>query len=141
MSIKDGDTIKIDYTGTLDDGSVFDCSDNHEKPLEFTVGAGQVIPGFEEAVRGMEEGEEKEFRIEPAEAYGEYNEELAQQVPKNVIRSDMDIQVGMMLLVKTPEGQEIPAKVTEIGDEQVTLDMNHPLAGKALNFNIKIVEK
>ncbi|MDW7732899.1 MAG: peptidylprolyl isomerase [Methanolobus sp.] len=140
MSIKDGDTIKIDYTGTLDDGSVFDCSDNHEQPLEFTVGAGQVISGFEEAVRGMEEGEEKEFRIEPSEAYGEYNEDLAQEVPKTVIRSDMDIEVGMMLLVRTPDGREIPARVSEIGDEQVTLDMNHPLAGKALNFNIKVVE-
>lgn len=140
MSIKDGDTIKIDYTGTLDDGSVFDCSENHEQPLEFTVGEGQVIPGFEEAVRGMEEGDEKEFRIEPSEAYGEYNEELAQQVPKTAIRSDMDIEVGMMLLVRTPDGREIPARVSEIGDEQVTLDMNHPLAGKALNFSIKVVE-
>lgn len=140
MSIKDGDTIKIDYTGTLDDGSVFDSSENHGQPLEFTVGAGQVIPGFEEAVRDMEEGEEKEFRIEPCDAYGEYNEELAQQVPKNVVRSDMDIEVGMMLLVRTPDGREIPARVTEIGDEQLTLDMNHPLAGKALNFSIKVVE-
>lgn len=140
MSIKDGDTIKINYTGTLDDGSVFDSSENHEQPLEFTVGQGQVIPGFEEAVRGMEEGDEKEFRIEPSEAYGEYNEELAQQVPKTVIKSDMDIEVGMMLLVRTPDGREIPARVSEIGDEQVTLDMNHPLAGKALNFSIRVVE-
>ena len=139
MSIQDGDTIKIDYTGTLDDGSVFDCSDERE-PLQFTVGAGQVIPGFEEAVRGMEEGQKKEFRIEPSEAYGEYDEALTQQIPRTVIRSDMEIQEGMMLLVKTPDGQEIPAKVADVGDEQVTLDMNHPLAGKALNFNIKVIE-
>ena len=139
MSIQDGDTIKIDYTGTLDDGSVFDCSDERE-PLQFTVGAGEVIPGFEEAVRGMEEGQEKEFRIEPSEAYGEYDEALTQQIPRTVIRSDMEVQEGMMLLVKTPDGQEIPAKVAEVGDEQVTLDMNHPLAGKALNFNIKVIE-
>jgi FKBP-type peptidyl-prolyl cis-trans isomerase 2 len=139
VSIQDGDTIKIDYTGTLDDGSVFDCSDERE-PLQFTVGAGQVIPGFEEAVRGMEEGQKKEFRIEPSEAYGEYDEALTQQIPRTVIRSDMEIQEGMMLLVKTPDGQEIPAKVAEVGDEQVTLDMNHPLAGKALNFNIKVIE-
>ncbi|MDP2215668.1 MAG: peptidylprolyl isomerase [Methanolobus sp.] len=131
--------IKIDYTGTLDDGSVFDCSDERE-PLQFTVGAGQVITGFEEAVRGMEEGQEKEFRIEPSEAYGEYDEALTQQIPRTVIRSDMEIQEGMMLLVKTHDGQEIPAKVAEVGDEQVTLDMNHPLAGKALNFNIKVIE-
>jgi len=139
LSIRDGDTTKLDYTGTLDDGSVFDCSDDRE-PLQFTVGAGQVIPGFEEAVRGMEEGEEKKVRIEPSEAYGEYNEDLTQKIPKTVISSDMEIEEGMMLLVKTPDGQEIPAKVAEVGDEQVTLDMNHPLAGKALNFNIKIVE-
>jgi FKBP-type peptidyl-prolyl cis-trans isomerase 2 len=139
VSIQDGDTIKIDYTGTLDDGSVFDCSDERE-PLQFTVGAGQVIPGFEEAVRGMEEGQKKEFRIEPSEAYGEYDEALTQQIPRTVIRSDMEIQEGMMLLVKTPDGQEIPAKVADVGDEQVTLDMNHPLAGKALNFNIKVIE-
>jgi FKBP-type peptidyl-prolyl cis-trans isomerase 2 len=139
VSIKDGDTIKLDYTGTLDDGSVFDCSDGRE-PLEFTVGAGQVIPGFEEAARGMEEGQEKEFRIEPSEAYGEYDEALAQQVPRTILRSDMEIEEGMLLLVRTPEGEEIPAQVTEVGAEQVTLDMNHPLAGKALNFNIRIVE-
>jgi FKBP-type peptidyl-prolyl cis-trans isomerase 2 len=140
VTIQDGDTIKIDYTGTLDDGSVFDSSANHDQPLEFTVGAGQVIPGFEEAVRGMEPGEEKQFRIEPSEAYGEYDESLAQQVPKNILRSDMQIEEGMMLLVKTPDGQEIPARVTRIGDEEITLDMNHPLAGKALNFSIKVVD-
>lgn len=140
MSIKDGDTIKIDYTGKLDDGSVFDSSERHGEPLEFTVGQGQVISGFEEAVRGMEEGEEKDFRIEPSEAYGEYNEELSQQVPKDIIQSNMDIEEGMMILVRTPDGREMPAKVTMVGDEQITLDMNHPLAGKALNFNIKVVE-
>lgn len=140
MSVKDGDTIKIDYTGKLDDGSVFDSSEKHGEPLEFTVGEGQVISGFEEAVRGMEEGEEKEFRIEPSEAYGEYNESLSQQVPKDAIQANMDIQEGMMILVRTPDGREMPAKVTKMGDEEITLDMNHPLAGKALNFNIKIVE-
>jgi len=140
LSVKDGDTIKIDYTGKLDDGSVFDSSEKHGEPLEFTVGEGQVISGFEEAVRGMEEGEEKEFRIEPSEAYGEYNESLSQQVPKDAIQANMDIQEGMMILVRTPDGREMPAKVTKMGDEEITLDMNHPLAGKALNFNIKIVE-
>jgi FKBP-type peptidyl-prolyl cis-trans isomerase 2 len=88
----------------------------------------------------MEPGEEKQFRIEPSEAYGEYDESLAQQVPKNILRSDMQIEEGMMLLVKTPDGQEIPARVTRIGDEEITLDMNHPLAGKALNFSIKVVD-
>jgi FKBP-type peptidyl-prolyl cis-trans isomerase 2 len=140
LSIKDGDTIKIDYKGTLDDGTVFDSSENHEEPLEFTVGAGQVIQGFDDAVRDMEEGEEKEFRLEPSEAYGEYNDGLSQPVPKDNIQSDIDVEVGMMLLVKTPDGQELPAKIVEVGDEEVILDMNHPLAGKALNFNIQVKE-
>jgi FKBP-type peptidyl-prolyl cis-trans isomerase 2 len=140
LPIKDGDTIKIDYTGTLDDGTVFDSSANHDQPLEFTVGAGQVIPGFEEAVRGMEAGEEKTFRIEPAEAYGEHNPALAQSVPKSLIQCDMELTKGMMLMVGTTDGQQMPARISEISDENVTLDMNHPLAGKALTFNIKVVE-
>ncbi|MDG6244293.1 MAG: peptidylprolyl isomerase [Methanolobus sp.] len=140
MPIKDGDTIKIDYTGTLDDGNVFDSSANHDQPLEFTVGAGQVIPGFEEAVRGMEAGEEKTFRIEPEEAYGEHNPALTQTVPRSLIQCDMELEEGMMLMVGTAEGQQMPARISEISDENVTLDMNHPLAGKALTFNIKVVE-
>ncbi|OJH49981.1 peptidylprolyl isomerase FKBP-type [Methanohalophilus portucalensis FDF-1] len=88
----------------------------------------------------MEEGEEKEFRLEPSEAYGEYNDGLSQPVPKDNIQSDIDVEVGMMLLVKTPDGQELPAKIAEVGDEEVILDMNHPLAGKALNFNIQVKE-
>lgn len=140
MPIKDGDTIKIDYTGTLDDGTVFDSSVNHGQPLEFTVGSGQVIPGFDEAVRGMDVGEEKTFRIEPAQAYGESNPALTQTVPKSVVQCDMELQVGMMLGVATADGQQIPATITEVTDETITLDMNHPLAGKALTFSIKVVE-
>ncbi len=140
MAIKDGDTIKIDYTGTLDDGTVFDSSENHDEPLEFTVGTGQVIKGFDDAVRDMEVGEEKEFRIEPAEAYGEYNEALTQSIPKEIIKADMDIELGMMLLVKSPDGQQMPAKIVGMTEEEVKLDMNHPLAGEALTFNIKVIE-
>ncbi|WP_319508024.1 peptidylprolyl isomerase [uncultured Methanolobus sp.] len=140
MAIKDGDTIKIDYTGTLDDGTVFDSSANHDEPLEFTVGTGQVIPGFEEAVRGMEVGEEKTFRIEAAEAYGEANPALTQTVPSSLLQADAEIQAGMMIMVGTADGNQMPAKITEVTDETITLDMNHPLAGKALTFSIKVVE-
>ncbi len=140
MPIKDGDTIKIDYTGTLDDGTVFDSSQNHDQPLEFTVGSSQVIPGFEEAVRGMEMGEEKNFRVEAEDAYGDHNPDLAQSVPKSMLQCDVDMEEGMMLMVSTADGQQMPAKITDITDETVTLDMNHPLAGKALNFEIKVVE-
>ncbi len=140
MVIKDGDTIKIDYTGTLDDGTVFDSSENHDEPLEFTVGAGQVIPGFEEAVRGMEVGEEKKFRVEACEAYGEANPALTQTVPSSLLQADAEITEGMMIMVGTADGQQMPAKITEVTDENITLDMNHPLAGKALTFSIKVVE-
>jgi FKBP-type peptidyl-prolyl cis-trans isomerase 2 len=140
LAIKDGDTIKIDYTGTLDDGTVFDSSENHDEPLEFTVGTGQVIKGFDDAVRDMEVGGEKEFRIEPAEAYGEYNDALTQQIPKEIIKADMDVELGMMLLVKSPDGQQMPAKVVGVTEDEVKLDMNHPLAGQALTFTIKVIE-
>ncbi|WP_406661745.1 peptidylprolyl isomerase [Methanolobus sp. ZRKC3] len=140
MAIKDGDTIKIHYTGTLDDGSVFDSSENHGEPLEFTVGSGQVIKGFDDAVRDMELGGEKEFRIEPAEAYGEYSDALSQSIPKEYIKADMEIELGMMLLVKSPDGQQMPAKIVGMTEDEVKLDMNHPLAGKALTFNIKVIE-
>ncbi|WP_207205242.1 FKBP-type peptidyl-prolyl cis-trans isomerase [Methanolobus psychrotolerans] len=139
MPIKDGDTIKIDYAGTLDDGTVFDTSANHDEPLEFTVGAGQVIPGFEEAVRGMEIGEEKTFRIEAAEAYGEQDPALAQTVPKSLLQCDTEIMVGTMLMVGTADGDQMPARISEVTDETITLDMNHPLAGQALTFSIKVV--
>lgn len=140
MAIKDGDTIKISYTGTLDDGSVFDSSENHDAPLEFTVGSGQVIPGFDEAVRGMEVGEEKTFRIEPADAYGETNPEMTQTVPKSMLQCDTEITEGMMIMVGTADGQQMPARISEVTDETLTLDMNHPLAGKALTFSIKVIE-
>ena len=140
LAIKDGDTIKIDYTGTLDDGTVFDSSENHEEALEFTVGAGQVISGFDEAVKGMEPGEEKSFRLEAAEAYGEADPTLTQTVPRSMLQSDAEICAGMMIMAGTADGQQMPARIAEVTDESITLDMNHPLAGKALTFSIKIIE-
>lgn len=140
MAIKDGDVVKIDYTGTLDDGFVFDSSKNHGQPLEFTVGSGKVIKGFDDAVRDMEVGEEKEFRLEPAEAYGEYTDALIDTVSRDVVQTSMDMEIGKIFLVQTPNGQQMPAKIIDLTDEKVTFDLNHPLAGKALTFKIKIVE-
>ncbi|WP_340818637.1 peptidylprolyl isomerase [Methanolobus sp. WCC4] len=140
MPIEDGDTITIDYTGTLDDGTVFDSSEKHDEPLVFTVGAGQVIPGFDEAVKGMEVGEEKTFRIEAADAYGEVNPDMTQTVPRSMLQSDCEISAGMVIMVGTADGQQMPARIAEVTDETIVLDMNHPLAGKALTFSIKIVE-
>ncbi len=140
MAIKDGDTIKIHYIGTLDDGSVFDSSEAHGQPLVFTVGSGHVIKGFDEAVRGLEVDDEKEFRLEPTEAYGEYQDSLVDNVPRDLVQGDMEMQVGKIFIVQTPEGQQLPAKVVDLTEEEVTFDLNHPLAGKALNFKIKIIE-
>ncbi len=140
MAIKDGDTIKIDYTGTLDDGTVFDSSEDHGEPLEFTVGARQVIAGFEDAVRGMEVGEEKTFRIDASEAYGEHDPNLTQSFPRSALQCDTEIEIGMIIMLGTADGQEMPAMITEVTDETITIDVNHPLAGQALTFSIKVIE-
>ena len=136
--VKKGSKIKVEYTGKLDDGSVFDTSEGKE-PLEFEVGAGQVIPGFEKQVEGMKEGEEKDVKIKAADAYGERNEQMIQPVPKDKVDVGQEVKEGMVLGVQAPNGQKVPVKVTKVDDENVYLDMNHPLAGKDLNFKIKVV--
>ena len=133
--IKEGTKVKIHYTGKLDDGTVFDSSEGRE-PLQFQVGAQQVIPGFENAVKGMKKGEEKEFKLEPKDAYGDRNPLMVQKVPKDQLPAE--VKKGAMLLMQAPTGQQFPVVVAEVDDKEVTLDMNHPLAGKALNFKIKI---
>jgi len=134
-----GDKVKIEYTGTLDDGTVFDASEKHGKPLEFEVGSGQVIKGFDEAVTGMEKDEEKEIKLQPAEAYGDLNPDLRKKVPRDNLPKDQEPKEGMVLMVGLPNGQQMPAKIVEVGEKEVTLDLNHPLAGKVLNFKIKLV--
>ena len=140
MAIKNGDKVKVEYTGTFDDGTVFDSSEKHGQPLEFEVGAKQVIAGFDAAVVGMEKGEEKAITLTPADAYGEPNPKMIQEVPAAKLPKDKELKVGMMLLVTLPNGGKLPAKIIEIGDEKVKLDLNHPMAGKVLHFKIKIVE-
>ncbi len=138
MPVKNGDKVKVEYEGTFDDGTVFDSSEKCGAPLEFEVGAGQIIPGFENAVMGMEKGEEKEFKLEPSDAYGDRNPQLVQKIPKDQLPKE--VMPGMMLMIGLPNGVQIPVKVTDVTDEEVTIDLNHPLAGKALNFKIKIVD-
>lgn len=140
MAIKEGDTVKIDYTGKFEDGTEFDSSKNHGQPLEFKVGAKQVVPGFENAVIGMEKGEEKEFTLKPTEAYGEHQEEMIRPFPKEQFPKDQEPAVGMTIGVGLQNGHQIPAKIVKVDDKEVTLDMNHPLAGKTLIFNIKVVD-
>jgi len=140
IAIKKVDKIKVEYEGKLEDGTVFDSSEKHGKPLEFEVGAKQVIKGFEEAVLGMEKGDEKEITLKPSEAYGDHNLELVKKVPKEHLPKDKELKTGMMLLMKLPNGAQIPAKIAEVSDKEVTLDLNHPLVGKTLVFKIKIAD-
>jgi peptidylprolyl isomerase len=135
---KSGDTVKIHYTGTLDDGTEFDSSAGRE-PLEFEIGGGQVIPGFDNAVEGMAVGDKKSVRIEAGDAYGERHEQLVQQVPRNALPGDLTPEEGMALQSQAPDGQVMMLMVTAVGEEEITVDANHPLAGQALSFDIELV--
>lgn len=137
--VKDGDTVKVHYTGTLKDGTVFDTSAERE-PLEFTLGQGQLIPGFEKAVQGLAVGDSTEVDIPSDEAYGESREDLVISVPKDQLPDDVEPQIGMQLQVNQQDGQPIPVRITEVGEENLTLDANHPLAGQDLKFEIELVE-
>lgn len=137
--VKDGDTVKVHYTGSLEDGSVFDSSENKE-PLEFTLGSGQIIPGFEKAVEGMGEGDTTKVTIPSDEAYGEVRDDLVIAVSKDNLPEDVTPEVGMQLQLNQPDGQAVPVRITNIKEEEVTLDANHPLAGKDLVFEIEVVE-
>lgn len=134
-----GDTVKVHYTGKLDDGTVFDTSVERE-PLQFSIGEGLVIPGFEQAVVGMTPGESKRTNIPADEAYGPYRPELVMVVDKERIPTDVCIEVGQMLQISQSNGQAIPVVVTEVSDSQITLDANHPLAGQELIFDIQLIQ-
>jgi peptidylprolyl isomerase len=135
---KKGDSVKVHYTGRLDDGTVFDSSKDRE-PLEFSVGKGQVIKGFDEAVTGLSEGEKKTIRIPSGEAYGDYKEELLITINKSQIPKDIDLKEGLHLQLKQPEGTMLNVLVKGMTEETVTLDANHPFAGKDLTFDIELV--
>ncbi|HZD24865.1 MAG TPA: peptidylprolyl isomerase [Alphaproteobacteria bacterium] len=136
---KSGDTVAVHYTGTLSDGSEFDSSAGGE-PISFTIGEGQVISGFEEAVVGMNPGEAKDITIPAEEAYGERRPELVQQVGRDQIPSEIDLQPGVRLQAQTPNGETLVLTVTDVVDDQVTLDANHPLAGEDLSFRLELVK-
>jgi FKBP-type peptidyl-prolyl cis-trans isomerase 2 len=140
MVVKNGDRVKIEYKGTLDDGTVFDSSERLGKPLEFVVGGGQVIKGVENAVIGMQKGEEKQIRLQPIGAYGTRNPKLIQKIQKNQFPQDFEPQLGLQITMVQPNGKKIPGNIVELTEETVTVDMNHPLAGRVLNFNIKTVD-
>ena len=136
---KTGDTVKIHYTGTLDDGTQFDSSAGRD-PLEFTLGSGQVIPGFDKAVEGMAVGDEKTVNIQPDDAYGPRNDQMVQEVPKSALPDDLEPEEGMGLQARGQDGQVLNLTVGAVGDDSSTVDGNHPLAGQSLNFDIELVE-
>lgn len=136
---KSGDTVKIHYTGTLDDGTEFDSSAGRD-PLEFELGGGQVIPGFDKAVDSMTVGESKSVRIEPEDAYGHRHDQLVGVVPKTALPEDLTPEIGMALQSQSEDGQVMHVTVIEVTDENITVDGNHPLAGQALSFVIELVE-
>ncbi len=133
-----GDKVKIHYTGTLEDGSQFDSSKGRD-PLEFQIGSGQVIPGFDKAVEGMAVGDTKSVTIAAEDAYGPRNEQAIQEVPKSALPPDLVPVEGMNLQAQGRDQQPIQLTVVEVKDDSITVDANHPLAGKALNFEISLV--
>ena len=141
MKVENGKFVRVEYVGTFDDGEIFDSSQEHDKPLGFTVGSGQLIKGVDDAVIGMKVNEEKTIHIKPEDGYGEYQEEMVKEVPKNQFPDeDGQLKEGAQIVLQTPEGYIIPASIKKIEGDMVKLDFNHPLAGKALNFKIKILE-
>ena len=134
----DGHKVKVAYKGTFDDGSVFDSSEGREL-LEFIIGSGQVIPGFNDAIKGMKTGETKKIRLEPKDAYGEKDARLVQEVPKEAF-GDHKIKEGDQIGVRGPTGQVMPVTITKISNDKVTVDLNHPMAGKPLNFELTLKE-
>ena len=135
---KRGDKVRIHYTGRLDDGTVFDSSEDAD-PIEFTIGAGEVIPGFEDAIVGMSAGDQKTERIDSDRAYGERRDELIFTVGRDQMPEDAELEVGDMLRLGFPDGTTADVQVADIADSGVTLDANHPLAGKTLTFDLQLV--
>ena len=135
---KKGDTARVHYTGRTEDGQIFDSSRGGD-PLEFVVGAGAVIAGFDEGVKGMQVGDQKTIEIEPAEAYGERNEALKQSVPRASVNFESEPEAGQLLVLQLPDGNEIPVAITEVTADHITLDANHQLAGRKLIFDVELI--
>lgn len=137
--VKEGDTVKVHYTGKLEDGSVFDSSVSRD-PLEVTLGEGKLIPGFEKAVVGLEVGDKTTANIVSADAYGERRDDLEVTIEREQLPEDIEPEVGMQLQLNQPNGQPVPVQITKVEEENIIIDANHPLAGKDLTFDIELVE-
>jgi FKBP-type peptidyl-prolyl cis-trans isomerase 2 len=137
--VKSGDTVVIKYTGRLEDNSIFDTSENRE-PLLLTIGQGKTIPALEEAIVGMEPGESKTLRIAASEAYGPYHEELVKTVSRRMLAEGLEPEVGQRLKATRMDGRKDSVTIKDVFEKSITLDANHPLAGKDLTFEVKLVE-
>jgi FKBP-type peptidyl-prolyl cis-trans isomerase SlpA len=137
--VKENNTVKVHYTGKLADGQIFDTSEGKE-PIEFVLGQGRLIPGFEKGLIDMKVSEKKTITIAKEEAYGEVNNDLIQEVKKTELPQDMEPEVGMGLVSKSPDGREMNLMVVEVKEESIVIDGNHPLAGKDLVFDLEVVE-
>lgn len=142
MPVKKGDKVTVEYEGKFESGEIFDSTSHgdHSHPLTFTAGQKEVVKGFDEAVLGMKENEEKEITIKPDEAYGQHNPKLIQKLPKSKLPEGQEPKPGLILMLRSQQGHQIPAKITEVGDKEITIDLNHPLAGKTLIFKIKVTK-
>jgi peptidylprolyl isomerase len=140
MNVEKGNSLKVHYVGTLNDGTEFDNSYKRGEPIEFEVGSGQLIKGFDEGVMGMSQGEKKTINIPAAEAYGEYNEMATQYIEKTNFPEDFQFELGLQVQGQDNMGRPIQAIIKEVRDNDVLLDFNHPLAGQELNFEVEVVE-
>lgn len=136
---KQGDIVKVHYTGTLEDGTRFDSSDGRD-PLQFVIGEGMLIPAFEQAIVGMNPGDKKQLQIPSHEAYGPYMDELILEVDRNQIPPYIDPEEGMQLQITQDDGSSTIVKVVKLTNEKIYLDANHPLAGKDLTFEVRLVD-
>ncbi|MGD8990059.1 MAG: peptidylprolyl isomerase [Desulfobacterales bacterium] len=136
--VESGHYVTVHYKGTLENGDMFDTSEGRH-PMEVHIGAGQVITGFEKALMGMALNEKKVFTLDPEEAYGFRDESLTHSFARSEVPAEMDLEVGQTVALSSPEGQQVPAQIVKADDKKVVVDLNHPLAGKTLNFDIEVV--
>ena len=139
MPIEEGDTVKIAYRGTFDDGEVFDSTEEGDEPIEFVVGSGEVIDGIDRAVRGLEKGDETQVSLAPVDAFGERDPELVQEIPLEKFPIK-EIEPGNMFFIESPDGHRVLTTVTEMTETGVVIDLNHPLAGQELTFLIRVID-
>lgn len=136
--VENGSFVSVQYKGTLGNGQVFDSSEGRQ-PLEVHMGAGEMIPGFEAQLMGMALHEKKTFTLAPEEAYGPRNDSLMHSIPRSEVPPDLDLRTDMIVGLITPEGRQVPARIAQFDEQQVTMDLNHPLAGETLTFEIEVV--